>query len=354
LKDGGGTPQISAKKNSQQTYINHLSSLFTQILQTAGREILKSPSKIIPDPDRPSDKPEKPYSTTPDTPETSELKKLISTACSQLKQALKTNAPFAQLDALYKNNSKAIHNLKKHLLSQQQDLLHQYASTGLLTLSLTGPNINEAWTCLGKISGEKGKLQKPLPALIFTNASPDKSIWTQSETVSHSTTDSAEAWGDYRYALGHHRRHHPSSPYNEIEADSIELELRTLDTLSQPLNLDSGNTPDQEEIIKHLKRAPPHKSPGPDGITNRMMKAGGPRFQLTLTFFQQVWLTETYPSDWHDMLIQPIYKGGGKAKADPTSYTGICLSPHVTKLFEGLLGHRLTLHTEQNDTLTLY
>ena len=59
------------------------------------------------------------------------------------------------------------------------------------------------------------------------------------------------------YALGHHRRHHPSSPYNEIEADSIELELRTLDALSQPLNLDSSNTPDQEEIIKHLKRAHP-------------------------------------------------------------------------------------------------
>ena len=49
-----------------------------------------------------------------------------------------------------------------------------------------------------------------------------------------------------------------------------------------------------------------------------------------------------------------LYKGGGKAKADPASYRGICLSPHVTKLFEGLLGHRLTQHTEQHDTLTPY
>ena len=52
-----------------------------------------------------------------------------------------------------------------------------------------------------------------------------------------------------------------------------------------------------------------------------------------------------------------LYKGGGKAKADPASYRGICLSPHVTKLFKrvkGLLGHRLTLHAEQNDTLTPY
>ena len=54
------------------------------------------------------------------------------------------------------------------------------------------------------------------------------------------------------------------------------------------------------------------------------------------------------------MLIQPIYKGGEKAKSDPASYRGTCLSPHVTKLFEGVLGHRLTQHTEQNDTLTPY
>ena len=107
--------KFQQKKISQQTYINHLSSLFTQILQTAGAEILKSPSKKIPDPDRPPDKTQKHYSTTPDTPEASDLKKLISTARSQLKQALKNNAPLAQLDTLYKNNSQAIHNLKKIL-----------------------------------------------------------------------------------------------------------------------------------------------------------------------------------------------------------------------------------------------
>ena len=69
-----------------------------------------------------------------------------------------------------------------------------------------------------------------------------------------------------------------------------------------------------------------------------MMKAGGPKFQQTLTFlFQQIWHAEVYPDAWHDMLVQPLYKGGGKPKADPVSYRGICLSPHVTKLFEGLL-----------------
>ena len=99
-----------------------------------------------PDPDRQADKPEKSHFTTPDTPKVSELKELTSTACSQLKQALQ--APLVQLVALDKNNSKAIHNLKKHLLSQQQNLLYQYAhrDTGLLTLSLTGPNINKAWS----------------------------------------------------------------------------------------------------------------------------------------------------------------------------------------------------------------
>jgi hypothetical protein len=86
-----------------------------------------------------------------------------------------------------------------------------------------------------------------------------------------------------------------------------------------------------------------------------MMKADGPKFQQTFTlFFQQVWQAEVYPIAWHDMLVQPLYKGGGKQKADPVSYRGICLSPHVIKLFEGLLGHSLTQHTTTHDTLTPY
>jgi hypothetical protein len=46
------------------------------------------------------------------------------------------------------------------------------------------------------------------------------------------------------------------------------------------------------------------------------------------------------------MLVQPLYKGGGNR--------GICLSPHVTKLFEGLLGQSLTQHTATYGTLTPY
>ena len=109
----------------------------------------------------------------------------------------------------------------------------------------------------GRIGDYMGRKKIFLIGLIgFAAVSALGGIASTQELLFAARALSAEAWGDYRYALVHHRRHHPSSPYNKIEVDSIELELRTLDTLSQPLNLDSSNTPDQEEIIKHLKRAP--------------------------------------------------------------------------------------------------
>jgi hypothetical protein len=45
-----------------------------------------------------------------------------------------------------------------------------YAHTGKLTLKLAGPTLNDAWLCMGKISGKMNKLQKTLPArlLLFT------------------------------------------------------------------------------------------------------------------------------------------------------------------------------------------
>ena len=94
------------------------------------------------------------------------------------------------------------------------------------------------------------------------------------------------------------------------------------------------------------------KSPGPDGITNRILTCGGDVFTgLLHNFLSALWLHEIQPRAWELSLMQPIYKGGNKLKSDTASYRGIYLSSALAKLFEGILLHRLTQYTEAHDTL---
>ena len=88
------------------------------------------------------------------------------------------------------------------------------------------------------------------------------------------------------------------------------------------------------------------KSPGPDGITNRMLTGRGDIFtELLHDFLSALWLHEIQPRAWELSLMHPIYKGGNKLKTDPASYRVIYLSSALAKLFEGILLHRLTQYT---------
>ena len=84
-----------------------------------------------------------------------------------------------------------------------------------------------------------------------------------------------------------------------------------------------------------------------------MLRAGGEKFNTILhKVIATLWEHQAQPSEWQKLLMQPIYKGGKKAKPDPASYRGICLSSALAKLFEGIIIKRLTQYTEQRSTLT--
>ena len=88
-------------------------------------------------------------------------------------------------------------------------------------------------------------------------------------------------------------------------------------------------------------------------MTNRMIQAAGPLFQeLVHDMFGTLWKHDIQPASWQISLMQPIYKGGNKSKADPASYRGIYLCSALAKLFEGILISRLTKFTETQNTLT--
>ena len=61
-----------------------------------------------------------------------------------------------------------------------------------------------------------------------------------------------------------------------------------------------------EEALKKMKKK---KAPGPDGITNEMLKHLGPGAKRTLLhIYNQSWSTGTVPTIWKEVVIRPIPK----------------------------------------------
>jgi len=107
------------------------------------------------------------------------------------------------------------------------------------------------------------------------------------------------------------------------------------------------------ELAGEIKNLNSDKSPEYDGIKNCMIQAAGPKFtNLLYEVFSTLWVHEIQHAAWQMSLMQSIYKGGDKSKADPASYRGIYLSSALAKLFEKILISRLTKFTETHSTLT--
>jgi len=192
-----------------------------------------------------------------------------------------------------------------------------------------------------------------IPPETRPNASIDARIW---ESIRPSTLNPLN-WHCYRFALGHHLFNHKLSPYDEREAKLISS--RHASVQEQASNA-SPNTHALFmllfilfELATQIKKLFPDKSPGPSGMTNRMLQAGDAEFQsLLLLLFNVIWESHVQPTDWQVSLVQPIYKGHEKDKSDPASYRGIYLNDTLAKKFKVLLLARTTTHTEVENTLT--
>ncbi|KAK7108155.1 hypothetical protein V1264_015944 [Littorina saxatilis] len=111
-----------------------------------------------------------------------------------------------------------------------------------------------------------------------------------------------------------------------------------------PIRLD-----ELEAAIKALKCK---KAPGPDGISNDMLKHMGTIAKKTLLLlFNESWKSTTVPAMWKKAHIVPIHKKG-KNKKDPKSYRPISLISCLSKLMERILNRRLIWHLETNSMLT--
>ena len=103
------------------------------------------------------------------------------------------------------------------------------------------------------------------------------------------------------------------------------------------------------EAIKQLKCK---KAPGPDGVTNGMIKHLGPAAKKTrLELFNESWKNGTVPALWKKATISQVHKNG-KDKKDPNSYHPISLLRSLGKLLERAINRRLIIFLEERKILS--
>ena len=110
------------------------------------------------------------------------------------------------------------------------------------------------------------------------NASPDPRIWK----LGPDTLD-PQAWHRFRFALGHHLLKHKASPFNGEAAHKLSVHtavtalLHKVEHPTLPVDHLFYEDITLQELVGEVKNLNSDKSPGDNGITNRMIQAAGPK-----------------------------------------------------------------------------
>ena len=95
------------------------------------------------------------------------------------------------------------------------------------------------------------------------------------------------------------------------------------------------------------------KAPGPDGISNAMLKATTVSQRLMIaSVFQRCIDLEHFPLTWKDARVIFVPKPGKEDYSDPCSYRPISLLSCLGKMFEKLLSEWLDQHLEDSDLVS--
>ena len=99
----------------------------------------------------------------------------------------------------------------------------------------------------------------------------------------------------------------------------------------------------EEEVLKKLKAINPNKSAGPDEIPARVLKELSEVLAEPLSILYQMSIkTGKLPSEWKTAHVTPIYKKGGKAKAE--NYRPVSLTVIICRNLEGLIAQCIVEH----------
>ncbi len=143
--------------------------------------------------------------------------------------------------------------------------------------------------------------------------------------------------------------------YNE-EDDSTSLNFHDTSELNRP----TGNAVDVkidklcfsiDDVIDAISHCKLNKSPGPDKITNELIKNGGDALVTSLfNLFKRLATVECIPDEWNEGIIIPIFKKGDVKDLD--NYRGITLTSCVSKVYNRIIAQNVSKFIEDNNILT--
>ena len=113
----------------------------------------------------------------------------------------------------------------------------------------------------------------------------------------------------------------------------------------------SNITIDEKGVLNLLTKLNTNKASGPDGISNRFLKACASEITPLLTqIFQMSLNSHNLPEDWRTANISPIFKKGDKHL--PSNYRPVSLTSVCCKLLEHIVCKHILTHLETHKILT--
>ena len=110
---------------------------------------------------------------------------------------------------------------------------------------------------------------------------------------------------------------------------------------------------EKEEVWKLMRKLDVNKAPGPDGISNWILKECCNQLVGKLySLISRSLLQGKIPKDWKRANIVPIYKGGNKE--NPLNYRPVSLISVVGKLCERIVKDKWIEHLEKNEVLSVH
>ena len=110
---------------------------------------------------------------------------------------------------------------------------------------------------------------------------------------------------------------------------------------------------EQKGVRKLLRGIDPSKSPGPDGIHPRILKACAEEISSPLAHIFRISLAQgVVPHDWRMATVVPVFKKGDKC--DPSNYRPISLTSVCSKIMEHIVVSNLHQHFEEERILSVH
>jgi len=138
-------------------------------------------------------------------------------------------------------------------------------------------------------------------------------------------------------------------PQEKMKDTKKAVQDQAKDCQSKPCMKEDLKIGELEAAMRKLK---PKKAPGPDGVSNDMLKHLGPIAKKTLLeIFNRCWHAGEVPQTWKEAHVIPILKKG-KDKTNPANYRPISLLSCVGKLMERIVTCRLTWYLESQNIIS--